>query len=246
MCIMFLKATTWFSKTVVGIKKLKDFASDRWSTFEYNFGWSDWVGYIDGWIPRFAFFVPIIGYLILFSDQIGGSLNFNTLAGSVVDFGLTGQERLRYVYFGLFFLGISNLFYRQKRPYNFKFGTDRINYSRTALESFTYQDFFSLHSKNRKEPHTIEGKYYEAEWDNFMMCSVDHADGRTGHPVSWEDGKSKYGSLLRSILSEEFFRGNSQRKFWLVLCIFLSSLGYVLLLIPSGDLFIKVICSTFY
>ena len=224
-----------------------DVVRGRWQSFWYNFGWSDWVAYIDGWIPRFSLFVPIVGYLILFADQVGGSLNFNNLTGPAVDFGLTGRERLRFVYFGLFCLGVSNFFYRIKRPYIFKFGTDRISYSRTALESFTYQDFVSLHHEIRSKNHyTLDGKYYDSEWDGFKEAATNPGEGtdrveRTGH---WEEAKSKYGSLLRSVLSETFFRSNLQRRSWLVLCIILSTAGYLLLAAPSVDLFVKVFLST--
>lgn len=225
-----------------------DAARSRWQSFWYNCGWSDWVNYIDGWIPRFSLFVPIIGYLILFADQVGGSLHFKNLTGPEVDFGLMGQDRLRLVYFGLFFLGISNFLYRVKRPYIFRFGTDRISYSRTALESFTDQDFLSLHHEIRSKTHyTLDGKYYDSEWAGFKEAATNPGEGtghvdRTGH---WEEAKSKYGSLLRSVLSETFFRGNLQRRSWLVLCIVLSTAGYLLLAASSIDLFIKVVLSTF-
>ncbi|WP_133819439.1 hypothetical protein [Tahibacter aquaticus] len=220
----------------------------RYTSFWYNFGWSRWVAYIDGWIPRFSLFVPIVGYLIIFSDQVGGSLHFNNLAGPVHDFGLTGQERLRFVYFGLFFLGVSNFIYRIKRPYVFRFGTDRVSYGRTALESFTYHDFLSLHHEIRSKNHyTLDGKYYDSEWDGFRDAATNPGEGtdlveRTGH---WEEAKSKYGSLLRSVLSETFFRSNLQRRSWLVLCSILSTVGYLLLAAPSFDLFVKVFLSTF-
>lgn len=220
----------------------------KFQTFWYNFGWSEWVPYIDGWIPRFALFVPIVGYLILFADQVGGSLHFTHLAGPAPEFGLTGQERLRFVYFGLFALGVSNFIYRLKRPYQFRFGTNRIDYSRSGLESFTYQDFVALHHEIRSKNHyTLDGKYYDSEWDGFKEAAINRGEGterveRTGH---WEDAKSKYGSLLRSILSETFFRSSIQRRPWLIICIVLSTLGYLLLLAPSADLFFKVLSSTF-
>lgn len=225
-----------------------DVMRSRFQSFWYNFGWSDWVAYIDGWIPRFSLFVPIVGYLILFADQVGGSIHFKSLVGPSADFGLTGQERLRFVYFGLFSLGVSNFLYRLKRPYIFRFGTNRTDYSRAGLEAFTYQDFLSLHHEIRSNNHyTLDGKYYDSEWDGFKDAATNRGEGtdqveRTGH---WEDAKSKYGSLLRSILSETFFRGNLQRRSWLVLCIILSTAGYLLLVAPSADLFAKVVFSTF-
>lgn len=215
----------------------------------YNFGWSEWVGYLDGWLARFALLVPIFAYLILFADQIGGSVQFQALLGSTADFGLDGQQRLRLVYFGLFFLGASNFLYRARRPYAFRFGTDRASYSRSALEIFTYQDLLRIHGDIRRiSPYTVDGKYYDSEWNGFVEAATNRGEGtnqveRTGH---WEDAKLRYGSLLRSMFAEHFFRANIQRRGWLVACITLSTIGYLLLIAPSVDLFVKVVVSTIH
>jgi hypothetical protein len=225
----------------------RDLAS-RWQIFWYNFGWSDWVAYIDGWIPRFALFVPVIGYLILFNDSVGTVLVFEYLAEErITQFGLSGQERLRFVYFGLFALGISNLIFRFKKPYVFTFGTNRSDYMRTCLEVFTFQDFLQLHGTIRHRGHlTLDGKYYDSEWDGFVEAATNTGEGtdRVERDGSWDEARGRYGSLLRSILGETFFRGNTQRRFWLLLCVALSTLGYILLSMPSVDLFIKVVLSS--
>src|SRR2546425_10048424 len=80
-----------------------------WSTFVYNFAWSDWTAYIDGWIPRFCFFIPIVGYLILFNDRVVGMMEFHQLTREpYFDWGLTTSARLRCIYYALFCLGVSN------------------------------------------------------------------------------------------------------------------------------------------
>ena len=220
----------------------------RANAFWYNFGWSSYIRYIDGWLPKFSLFVPIIGYMIIFSDQVAGAINFTNILSQNMDFGLSGNTRLRFIYFGLFFLGLSNLVYILRRPYHFRFGTNRIEFSRTALEAFTYQDFLSLHQLIRQnDAYTPDGKYYDSEWVGFQEVALNPGEGtdqvkRTGN---WEDAKNKYGSLLKSILAETFFRSNIQGRFWLILCISLSTTGYLLLLVPAGDMFIKVTISTF-
>ncbi len=137
-----------------------------WSAFKYNYAWSDWVGYIDGWIPRFSFFFPIIGYLILFNDQTSQMIQFKQITHqSTYDWGLSAASRLRFLYYGLFFLGVSNFIYRLKKPYAFRFGKNVIEYTKSALENFTYGDFFQLHQTIRRDGHlTLAGKYYDSEW----------------------------------------------------------------------------------
>ena len=99
-----------------------------WRGFIYNYRWSDYVVYIDGWIPKLAFSVPILGYLILFNDKISGLLIFQQLANEQLSsFGLSGVQRLRLLYFGLIFLGVSNFIYHVRKPYQFKFGSNFID-----------------------------------------------------------------------------------------------------------------------
>ena len=220
----------------------------KWQAFIYNYSWSDWVGFIDGWIPKLALSVPIAGYLILFNDKVSEALIFDIIANeNTLGFGLNGVERLRFIYFGLIFLGLSNFIYRLKKPYQFKFGTNQLDYTRTCLELFTISNYITIHNTIRDEGHlTLSGKYYDSEWDSFLELARNKGEGtdeviRNG---DWESAKSKYGGLLRDMLVENFFRSNITRRIWLSICILLSSIGYVLLILPSGDMFIKVTMSS--
>jgi len=220
-----------------------------WSTFAYNYAWSDWTTYIDGWIPRFCFFIPIIGYLILFNDQVVGMMEFYKLTHEPsIEWGLTTSARLRFIYYALFFLGISNLIFRIKKPYAFRFGKNVTDYTRNALELFTLGDYVQIHSTIRNEGHlTLDGKYYDSEWDGFKVVARNFGEGtenvkRTGN---WEEAKRQYGNLLRSMLRENFFRSDIQGRVSLSVCLFLSTVGYIFLAIPSVDLFVKVTANTF-
>ncbi len=220
-----------------------------WSTFIYNFAWSDWVEYIDGWVPRFSFFFPLVGYMILFNDQISAVIQFKTITHqSTYAWGLSAETRLHLVYYALFFLGVSNFLYRFKKPYAFRFGRDSVEYTRTAFESFTFGDYVEIHSTIRqKGAWTTQGKYYDSEWDGFAVAARNQGEGTTAvaRTGNWEDAKRQYGSLLRSMLRENFFRADTQGRIWLTLCLLLSTIGYCFLIVPSMDLFVKVTYSIF-
>lgn len=226
----------------------------KWQTFEYNFGWEYYVKYINGWIPKFAFIVPILGYLILFNDEITNLLSFNELinANEVTYYdGLEGSTRLKCLYFGLISLGVSNFIYYIRKPFLFKLGTKVEDFKKTGLETCTLEDFFNMHQTIRTEGHvTPHGKYYDSQWEGFLNIARDTREGTDlvehNDNGSWEEAKSRYGSLLRCILYDHFYRFNRKNRFSLSICILLSTLGYILLLIPSGDLFIKVCISTFF
>ena len=227
--------------------KLIDRVRAKWDIFTYNYGWADWVSYIDGWIPRFSLFFPIVGYLILFNDTVSDSLVFSKLIGAEIQWGLSGADRLRFLYFGLLFLGLSNFIYRVRRPYTFRFGTSLVEYTRTALEFFTYGDFLQMHGQIRDKGHiSTDGKYYDSEWDGFSNAATNTDEGRESvkRDGNWDEAKKAYGGLLRSILRESFYRGDRQRRGWLSICLVSSTTGYLLLIVPGADLFIKVVIST--
>lgn len=217
-------------------------------SFWYNFGWSDWVSYVDGWIPRLSLSVPLLGYLILFNDQVGKALEFVHLtSATAAEFGLTGSQRLRFVYFALLVLGLSNFIYRLRKPYAFRYGSSLVEYTRTCLDVLKLGDFVNMHGRVRSEGHlTLDGKYYDSEWDGFLSEASNPGEGtdKVVRSGSWENAKSKYGSLLRSMLRETFFRQDTGRRGWLAACVVLSTVGYLLLLAPSLDLFAKVVRST--
>ena len=219
-----------------------------WSTFIYNYQWSDYASYIDGWIPKLALTVPILGYLILFNDQVSEIIKFNQLAGEQIDgIGLGGVQRLRLLYFGLIFLGLSNFIYRIRKPYQLRFGTNFVDYSRTCLDVFTISDYISLHGRIQEEGHiSTRGKYYTSEWEGFLDAASHTGEGTENveRDGNWEESKRIYGSLLRDILHETFLRSDRGRRGWLTSCLAISTLGYIFLLLPSLDLFIRVMVSS--
>lgn len=225
----------------VALKTLQHIES-KWRVFLYNLRWSNWISYIDGWIPRFALFVPLLGYLILFNDEMSQMFSFRTITNEIVSFGLNGSERLRFLYFGLIFLGLSNFIYRVRKPYAFRIGTNQVDYTRTALEVFDLDDFLDMHQTIREGHLTLKGKYYDSEWDQFWVAARGESDGSVNG--NWDSAQKAFGSLLRAILSETFFRADTSRRVWLWTCIILSTIGYLFLALPSLDLFFKVCLAT--
>jgi hypothetical protein len=211
-----------------------------------NYGWSDYLYLFDGWVAKCAMAIPIVGYLILFNDTVSQHLSFNRLADeNILGFGLSPVARLKLIYFGLIFLGSANILYRIRRPFVFKIGTDQFDYVENALKHFTVSAYIDIHGLIRHEGHhTLHGKYYDAEYDAFLNLALGHKGDRSQRDettADWTQAKSRYEGLLRSMLIENFFRNNVKRRLWLSGCILLSLLGYMLLFIPSLDLFVKVL-----
>lgn len=188
--------------------------------------------------------VPVLGYLILFNDSISQHLSFNHLASEdqLSVFGLSASTRLKLIYFGLIFLGTANILYRLRRPYVFRVGTNQFEYVERALEHFTVENYIDINGTIRHEGHhTLHGKYSDAEFEKFLSIATGNDFLSVQATMDWSTAKSKFEGLLRSILIENFFRNNVKHRLALTCCLLLALCGYVLLLIPSVDLFLKVI-----
>lgn len=128
------------------------------------------------------------------------------------------------------------------------FGTSIVDFTRVALDIFTYGDFLSMHRRIRSEGNIgRDGKYYDSNWDGFSEVANNTGEGTTSvqRDGNWEEAKKQYGDLLRSILREHFSSGDQGRRFWLTTCLALSTFGYLLLVIPGIDMFLKVTYSSF-
>jgi hypothetical protein len=193
--------------------------------------------------------VPVIGYLIIFNDYISQHVDFKNIAGEGASvFGIESIERLRFVYFGLIFLGLANILYKIFRPYVMKISDNEFGYIETGLRNFTIGAYIQFHGAIRSEGHfTLHGKYYDSEWDGFLkLARGSEGNSRlTGINVAgdWVTAKQKYEHLLRSILAENFFRNVIKKRKALSLSLILSIFGYFLLFLPSLDLFLTILRS---
>ena len=189
--------------------------------------WSMWVPFLDGWISRFSIFIPLVGYLILFSDAIADKWEFSTLIGPTTetDFGLTSSQRLRFMYFGLLLLGLSYFIYRIRKPTIFRYGTNLVDYTKTALETFTFLDFEKIQENIYKDSSgrrfaTKESSdpehflYHDWEWGKFSQSAVGYGDNSSKtNDGNWDAARRMHGGLLRIILRETFFQKDRQYEY---------------------------------
>lgn len=221
--------------------------------FAYNFVWPDYVWLFGSKLASLSLAVPIVGYLILFNDSVAKHINFNELAGQNPHYFLIPNEwRLRSLYFGLIFLGSSNLWYHLRRPPVMRVGVSQAEFVETMFRSALVNTYIGLHEKIRYtgyDPFTVYGKYYDSEWDSFLETAIGKKVGevhlRDSSDSHWAAAKTKFEPLLRGILIESYFRESRKRRVSLSVCIFLGVIGLFLILIPSADLFVRVLSVIF-
>jgi hypothetical protein len=210
--------------------------------------WSGVSSYVDGWISRISMTVSIVGYLIVFNDSIGGSISFSTLANQYEAHTHLGDSaRLRFVYFGLIALGLSNLMFRIFQPRTFKIGRNELKYITEGLRSFTfhhYRDIYNTHGDaldSLLPEDGIEDSYKGFEKDSTELVVQ---SGDLTSQVGWEQIVGKYGLFLRTMLHFHFETADKKRASALWVCLTVSTIGYVFLFIPSVDLFVRVLRAT--
>lgn len=187
-------------------------------------------------------FVPLLGYLILFNDGLSDHLQFRNLISNPVSYqGIEEGVRLRLVYFGLIFLGVSNFVYRLRKPRSLLIGHSASEYIKNCFDFYTYSDYEDVHariydSKNK----IIYGPTFDQLWSDF----VQDAKRISEDGITWDSHKAKHGSFMRSLLKSDFHGYDRRYRKSLMSCLILTSAGYILLSIPSIDLFLKVLLAT--
>ncbi len=193
---------------------------------------------------------PFVGYLVLFNDYVSEKIYFNNLIGENNALFLSSGQRLRYVYFGLAFLGISAIIYQFRRPFVLRHGLDQFKYANKMLNVCTVSTIIDFHGTIRHAGHfTLDGKYYDSLYESFLDDALGKEIGefeRDHQSGNWHSAKLKHEDLLRSIFYETYFRENRKRRASLIFCIILSLVGYAFLFIPSIDVFVQVTMSALF
>lgn len=222
-------------------ERMNSFVRTKWYVFTYNFSWPNYVNLFEGPLVKASIAIPLVGYLILFNDTVADHIRFETLTNAAAPMGLSASARLQFVYCGLLCLATASAIYFLRRPYALTIGRDEFEYVTRALEHFSISNYIDINGQIKRsghDPHTQHGKYYDSEFEGFLRAANGDEHRADYH---WVDAKNQYEGLLRSMLKEHYFRQKITRRVSLVFGIGFAYLGYILLLIPSVDLFVRVL-----
>lgn len=220
----------------------------NWEIFSHNFGWQGWHWFISSPISKGAMFVPILGYMIIFNDEISSVISFNNITGGSNFQIIENYTRLQFVYFGLILLGLSNFLYLLRRPRVMRFGVNDHAFADYGIKHFTTSTYIEINALISEEGHrTIGGKYYNTHFDGFKKMCFGEGEGTDNviSPVNWEEAVGRYEHILRGMLMDYFFRKAITRRLSLSICIIVSLIGYSLLTFCSVELFARVVAASF-
>lgn len=187
-------------------------------------------------LTRVVALVPIIGYLILFNDQIAEIASFRMIAGvepgAETPFYLTGLTKMRLVFFGSLLLLFSNLIFKVFRPKVLELAKGELEFAARVGERYSVHEladieaqvfsdhwiprlplFWKVHDKFRKQP-LVSG--YRPDVRRRMFA--DHGDYISYLAREWWTGEMHIFRAAR------------------ITSLSLGSVGIVLLALPTLDI----------
>ena len=222
-----------------------DQMSQNWQDFVHNFRWDDYVAMFNGIGSKFVVLVPLIGYLIIFNDIIIDNFGFETLIGhSGSELLLTDVTRLKLVYFGLIILALSHLTFRLRKPLALRQVDTQEQYIKFAHEVFSPRDYIEIEGRISKNGHTtLYGKDELCHWESFREA-IGRPDSND-KSYNYTEALKRYKNLTTCLAIDNFVYQVTSRKKSLLLSLILYFSGVMLLAVPSIDLFLKVLISSF-
>lgn len=208
-------------------------------------------------IIKLTMLAPFIGYLILFNNELANYFVLSTeLIGVSSDAITTDKEnisRLYYLYYGLITLGVSSILFSFCCPSVIKDHENEFNYINSEVKIFTTNRVALAHLEISKSlpSESEESKLLEKFVNNFNS-STDHANASFSGGMSSnfdfqgvvnekKSNESKaYTDILNLYWDFKNTSGIALRSIILVMYI----LGFMLVLIPSINVFWKVIVLT--
>ena len=204
-------------------------------------------------------FVPVIGYMILLNEDVVGylSLSDELLSKSSVTESnwLSFSDtfgRLRLIYLGLVFVGIASFIFKIRCPSEILRHRNEYDYIHAELAVMTSERFSAAKERLTQWPASIPNdlrlrvnSVEDTELSETLMQVS--AIARTGQPpkLIWDDWYNRNRRIMSEALSVLYDIVNQSRVYWRSTIFALYVLGFLILLWPSLEIFIRIAIITF-
>lgn len=230
------------------------------TSYWYNRSWHKLDTLANGPLVRLAIAIPLVGYLVIFNDAILQNLSFIQLTGRETPFIFETKTRLRMIYFGLIFLALGNIWYLYRRPGVLTLAISPDEYVHFGIKNFVIYDFvqiFGIADDRNTGPITNYWEFGKSDLEKFIKDAEGNqraygAGASASKDMSFrryvnnrEQAIENHSEFIRSLLLEYFARATRVRKSEQQAVLTVSILGYLLLAIPSLELFAAVVSASF-
>ncbi len=220
----------------------REFTSNSWPKWEVlrRFG--------NSYLVRASVIMPLLGYFILFNDEIVRFIRLDILLGVDARTRLDGTQlmNIRFVYFGLFFLGVGSAVYSVFCPEIIKNHNDSTAYVRADYDLMSYKDIRDiLDTMSETYPRYLQFKKLRGQLDrdrtqvSFVTMGSNQPGRQKVESELW-DRREIYIRAMKYYYNVA--RRLSPTAFWFSFGLF--SIGVILLAIPSITLFLRILRST--
>ena len=188
-------------------------------------------------LARIVGLVPLVGYLILFNDEIAGMASFAIISGAENDivspFILSGIAKMRFVFFGSLFVMFANLIYRVFRPQVLDNSKGDIEFSTRVRDSYSVYELKSMEEQVFSDHWKPRSPFFWLVFDQIRRKKPVVSGYR---PDVREAMFSKHGDYIY-FLAREWWAGMMHKSRGARLAsMILGITGYILLAVPTFDI----------
>ncbi len=197
-------------------------------------------------LTRVVALVPIVGYLILFNDQIAEIASFRMIAGvepgAATPFFLSGIAKMRLVFFGSLLLLTSNLTFKVFRPQVLELAKGDMEFAARVGERFSLHELADMEAQVFSDHWKPRLPFFWKVHDEFRNKKPVVSGYRPDARKAMFDTKGDYISYL----SREWWTGEMHTfRLARLVSLTLGVTGILLLAIPTLDITQAVIGDVF-
>jgi hypothetical protein len=191
-------------------------------------------------------FVPVLGYLIIFNENLVAFLvlsedifpHGNPTTGETLSWWFSGRTRLMFLYFGLMFVGVASILYQLLCPTLIKEHGSGSSFIRDEIDLMTGR-------RTNGILRSLSDRIKESDNGFEELTSLADALRRfyQDDPAAYPEGTRE--RLNTDLMLLQWENENSRHPHTRSVVAILYLLGFVLLFVPSAELFLRV-SSTIY
>ena len=188
-------------------------------------------------LARIVGLVPLVGYLILFNDEIAGIASFSIIAGvdddNVSPFFLTSLAKMRLVFFGSIFVLFANLIFRALRPQVLERSKGDIEFSIRVRDSYSVHELASMEEQVFSDDWKPRSSFFWMVQDQIRTKKLVVSGFR---PDARSQMFSKHGDYIHFLAREWWVGMMHTNRVARLASMILGITGYILLAVPTFDI----------
>lgn len=210
----------------------------EWKSEPRLLQWPFVKAYAGSEFVKFAAAIPVFGYLILFNDNVIGSIGFTEIAGVEASddnpFWLSSVTKLRLAFFGGIFMLLANILQAWQSPRALAHSSNGFEFAERVLSTYSFGEIVAMQREVQSDDWILRTPMTENLNRMSSESGFTQPDFSGYHDKQIIIRKSK--DYLQAV-SREWWTGQMhQRRAWRYLILVVASAGYMMLLTPTLDI----------